>query len=132
MALDGKKSICQCRKHRRIEFDPWARKIPGVGNGNPLQYSCLENSMGSKAWQFTVHGTTKSQTWRSNWALHSPTHKYLVLISTSCFWFFMCLICSMFIIQFSCLFLRSDSLFSFYFYFFFHLSVWNCHNQYCF
>ena len=35
---------------------------PGIGNGNPLQYSCLENSMDRGAWQGTVHGVTKSQT----------------------------------------------------------------------
>ena len=34
----------------------------GVGNGNPLQYSCLENPMDRGAWQATVHGITKSQT----------------------------------------------------------------------
>ena len=33
---------------------------PGVGNGNPLQYSCLENSMDGGAWWATVHGLTKS------------------------------------------------------------------------
>ena len=32
------------------------------GNGNPLQYSCLENSMDREAWQATIHGVTKSQT----------------------------------------------------------------------
>ena len=35
---------------------------PGVGNGNPLQYSCLENSIDRGAWQATVHGVAKSQT----------------------------------------------------------------------
>ena len=35
---------------------------PGEGNGNPLQYSCLENPMDGKAWQATVHGVAKSQT----------------------------------------------------------------------
>ena len=35
---------------------------PGVGNGDPLQYSCLENSMDSGAWGATVHGVTKRQT----------------------------------------------------------------------
>ena len=35
---------------------------PGGGNGNPLQYSCLENSMDRGAWWATVHGVTKSQT----------------------------------------------------------------------
>ena len=33
----------------------------GGGNGNPLQYFCLENSMDRGAWQATVHGVTKSQ-----------------------------------------------------------------------
>ena len=35
---------------------------PGEGNGNPLQYSCLENPMDKGAWQATVHGVAKSQT----------------------------------------------------------------------
>ena len=35
---------------------------PGGGHGNPLQYSCLENSMDRRAWWATVHGATKSQT----------------------------------------------------------------------
>ena len=34
----------------------------GGGNGNPLQYSCLENPMDRGTWQATVHGVTKSQT----------------------------------------------------------------------
>ena len=37
---------------------PWAS---GAGNGNPLQYSCLENSMDRGAWWTTVHGIAKSQ-----------------------------------------------------------------------
>ena len=36
------------------------------GNGNPLQYSCLENPMDRGAWWATVHGVAKSQTWLSN------------------------------------------------------------------
>ena len=39
---------------------------PGGGNGNPLQYSCLENSMDREASRATVHGVTKSQTRLSN------------------------------------------------------------------
>ena len=35
---------------------------PGEGNGNPLQYPCLENPMDRGAWQATVHVVTKSQT----------------------------------------------------------------------
>ena len=35
---------------------------PGEGNGTPLQYSCLENSMDKGAWRATVHGIAKSRT----------------------------------------------------------------------
>ena len=42
---------------------PGSGRPSGGGNGNPLQYSCLENPMGRGAWRATVHGVTKSQTW---------------------------------------------------------------------
>ena len=38
---------------------PGSRKSLGEGNGNPLQYSCLENPMDRGAWEATVHGLTK-------------------------------------------------------------------------
>ena len=41
---------------------PGLGRPPGEGNGNPLQYSCLENPMDRGAWQTTVHGAAKSQT----------------------------------------------------------------------
>ena len=41
---------------------PGSGRSSGEGNGNPLQYSCLENSMNRGAWQATVHGVTKSRT----------------------------------------------------------------------
>ena len=41
----------------------------GEGNGNPLQYSCLENSMDGGAWWATVHGVTKGQTRLSDFTL---------------------------------------------------------------
>ena len=41
---------------------PRSGRSPGEGNGNPLQYSCLENPMDRGAWQATVHGAAKSQT----------------------------------------------------------------------
>ena len=40
---------------------PGSGGSPGEGNGNPLQYSCLENPMDKGAWQTTVHWVTKSQ-----------------------------------------------------------------------
>ena len=39
----------QCRRSKRCGFDPWAGKIPGEGNSNPLQYSCLENHHGQRS-----------------------------------------------------------------------------------
>ena len=41
---------------------PRSGRSPGEGNGNPLQYSCLENSMDRGAWRATVYGVTKSRT----------------------------------------------------------------------
>ena len=38
---------------------PGLGRFPGEGNGNPLQYSCLENPMDREAWWATVHGVTK-------------------------------------------------------------------------
>ena len=40
---------------------PGSGRSPGEGNGNPLQYSCLENPMDRGTWQATVHGAAKSQ-----------------------------------------------------------------------
>ena len=45
---------------------PESGRSPEVGNGNPLQYSCLEKSMDRGAWWATVLGVAKSQTWLSN------------------------------------------------------------------
>ena len=45
---------------------PGSGRSPGEGNGNPLQYSCLENPMDWGAWWATVHGVTKSWTWLSD------------------------------------------------------------------
>ena len=41
---------------------PGSGRSPGVGNGNPLQYSCLENSVDPGAWQATVHGVVELDT----------------------------------------------------------------------
>ena len=48
---------------KRCWFSPWVGKIPGGGNCNPLQYSCLENPLDREAWPATVHGVAKSWTW---------------------------------------------------------------------
>ena len=41
---------------------PGSGRSPGEGNGNPLQYCCLENPMDGEAWWATVHGVAKSRT----------------------------------------------------------------------
>ena len=56
----GKRTFLTMRRHRRLQFDLWVRKIPWMGHGNPLQYYCLENSMDREAWLVTVHGVTKN------------------------------------------------------------------------
>ena len=45
---------------------PGSGRSPGEGNGNPLQYSCLENPMGRGAWWATVRRVAKSGTWLSD------------------------------------------------------------------
>ena len=55
----GKESTCSARDPGSI---PGLGRSPGEENGNPLQYSCLENSVDRGAWQATVHGVAKSGT----------------------------------------------------------------------
>ena len=56
---DGKESTCSAGDPGSI---PGLGRYPGGGNGNPLQYSCLGNSMDGGAWWATVHGVAKSWT----------------------------------------------------------------------
>ena len=57
---DGKESTCNVGDLGSI---PGLGRSPGGGQGNPLPYSCLENLMDRGAWQATVNGVAKSQTW---------------------------------------------------------------------
>ena len=60
---------------------PESGRSPGECNGNPLQYSCLENSMDRGTWQATVHaGVTKSQTWLGT---HTHTHTHTHTLTQS-------------------------------------------------
>ena len=59
----GKESTCNAGDLGSI---PGLGRSPGGGQGNPLQYSCLENPMDRGAWWATVRGVTKSQTRLSN------------------------------------------------------------------
>ena len=57
---DGKESACNAENLGSISG---LRSSPGGRHDNPLQYSCLENFMDRGAWQATVYGVAKSQTW---------------------------------------------------------------------
>ena len=61
--LSDRESACQWRRHR---FNPWSEKIPWR-NGNPLQYSYLENPTVRGAWRATAHGDTQSWTRFNDW-----------------------------------------------------------------
>ena len=55
------KNLPTMEEPRRCKFDPWIRKIPGGGHGNPFPYSCLENSLDRGAWQVTVHRVRQTE-----------------------------------------------------------------------
>ena len=54
---DSKESACNVGD---TGSTPGSERSPGEGNGNPLQYSCLENPMHRGVWRALVHGVTKS------------------------------------------------------------------------
>ena len=56
---EDKETVCNAGDLGSI---PGSGRSPGEGNGNLLQYSCLEHSMDTGVWQATVHGVRKSQT----------------------------------------------------------------------
>ena len=56
---NGKEPTCQSRRHRVTGSIPGSRRPPGEVNGNPLQYSCLENAVDRVAWWSTVHNVAK-------------------------------------------------------------------------
>ena len=64
---DGKESACNARGPGSV---PGLGRFPGDGNGNSLQYSCLENPMDRGAWQTMVHEVAKSWTRLNNYHFH--------------------------------------------------------------
>ena len=60
MVLVVKNPLTNAGDSRGLGLIPGLGGSPGVGNGDPLQYSCLENRMDRGAWQATVYGVTKS------------------------------------------------------------------------
>ena len=60
---DDKESACSAGD---LGSTPGLGRSLGGGNGNPIQYSCLENSMDRGVWQATVHGVSQSRTGLNN------------------------------------------------------------------
>ena len=73
-----KKSACSAGVPGLI---PGLERSPGEGNGNPLQYSCLENPTGRGAWWAAVHGVTRVG---HNWATKPPPCVYIYIKSWCC------------------------------------------------
>ena len=69
-SLDGKASAYNVGD---LGLIPGSGRSPGEGNGNPLQYSCLENPMDQGSWWATVHGVTESQTRLSDFSSSSTS-----------------------------------------------------------
>ena len=58
--LSSKESTCNAGGTGVMGSVPGSGRSPGEGNGNPLQYFCLENPMDGGAWQAIAHGVAKS------------------------------------------------------------------------
>ena len=70
-ASDGKESACNARD---LGLTPGLERSPGEGNGNLLQWSCLENPMENGAWQVTIHRVTRvGHDWETNTFTVFPT-----------------------------------------------------------
>ena len=75
----GKEPAYQCRRQKRHGFNFWVRNIHGEGNGNPLQYSCLENSteepgmLQSMEKQRVKHDWAHVYTHMANWNIKLKT-----------------------------------------------------------
>ena len=78
----GKGSTHNAGDVRDLGLIPELGRSPGEGNGNPIQYSCLGNSMDRGAWWATLHGVTKSQTGlkrlSTDTCIHIMTHHFSI------------------------------------------------------
>ena len=74
---DGRECVCNARDQSLI---PRSGRLSGEGNGNPLQYSFLENPLDRGAWRATVQGVAKIRTWLTDWTV---TKKRVNLLLTN-------------------------------------------------
>ena len=89
MVLVVKNLLASAGDARVLSSIPGSERSPGGRNGNPLQYSWLENPMNRGAWQAMVHSVAKSWTQLSNWAQHIKMlrHPSLAHASLAFLWF---------------------------------------------
>ena len=76
----GKESACKTGDIPDLDLISGSGRSPGEGNGNTLQYSCLENPMNRGAWRATVHGVTESQTRPEHLSTHLGYYKILSMV----------------------------------------------------
>ena len=79
---DSKESACNPGSIPGLSLIPGSGRSPGEGNGNPLQYSFLEDSMDIGAWRATVLGVTKSWTWLSELTLYLHCSTWMRITGT--------------------------------------------------
>ena len=101
--LGCKESACSAGATGDVGSIPESGRSPGGGHDNPLQYSCLKNPMNRGAWQVTVHGVTKSQTWLKWLSIHAHTHchYYFKYLFWPFFSFCVFIICMLHLLQLS-------------------------------
>ena len=78
---------------RDLGLIPGSGRTPGEGHGNPLQYSCLENSMDRRTWQATVHGVTEELGTTEH--VYSHSCFYSLFFKTICLYKYVC-VCILF------------------------------------
>ena len=68
-----------------LEHLPFVGRFNSAGNGNPLQYTCLENPMDRETWEATICGVAKSRTWLSSFTFTLVLQKNSKILSCECF-----------------------------------------------
>ena len=76
----GKESACNAGDSGDSGSIPGSARSPGGGNGNPPQYSYLENPLDRGAWQATVQRVAKSWTWLSNWTYTQLINNVVIVL----------------------------------------------------
>ena len=91
VALVGKNLPASAGDIRYMGSVPGLGRSPRGRHGNPLQYSCLENSMDRGAWQATVHRVTQSQTRLKQLSMHARDLDILILTHMHAYMWCMCM-----------------------------------------